>query len=634
MTTPDARPFDTEPSLRTPLDLLAEELERIHLIGLPLEREALAGRYGVEVEELDACWAAVAALASAVGAGASDSLGGRLPVVGERLGSYRIEEELARGGCGVVYRVSDSTGRPAALKLLLRVSAHHKRRLAREADALARLEHPNIVRIQKVAVHQRRPYLVLDLVEGGSLQERLHTSGPLDAREAASITRKVALALSYVHSRGVVHRDMKPENVLLNSEGEPLITDFGLVRELDPTKSRLTRTGSYLGTPGFWPPEQAAGELDRVGPWCDVYSLGATLYALLTGEPPFTGQTVVELLIAATERRPEPPSGLRPGLDPQLDRICLRCLEKEPADRYASAAELAQALDDFLRGPPSGPSAARLVLAAATLLVAGVSAGILSETFRSRAKPEPSASEALMVAPPPTSPSPPQRPGEALFASAMRSAERNELSDSAALLREVIRLEPTHPDAHAELGLILVKLRDLSEALQALDEALRRRPDHLRALESRSIVHLLLGDPETAEAEAKRVLAVAPLRLDALHTRGMCEAARGALREAVGTFGQVLKIDPSSRRSLVNRGPCRMQLGDVSGCLEDLNRALTLPGERTLEENRKIFLGLGLAYREEGQRKLAAEAFTTARSLYPPGDPISRQLAIWVKELE
>jgi hypothetical protein len=272
-----------------------------------------------------------------------------------RIDHYVLEGELARGGMGVVYRGRDEqTGRPVAVKLLLsRRSSDDKanRRFLREGRALAKLRHSNVVAIHACGQSERGPYLVLDLVQGVSLEERLHAGGVFGPEEAAEIGAKLADALQHAHQAGVIHRDVKPANVLLDERGQPQLTDFGLARDQDPDvdTERLSRTGVFMGTPGYWPPEQARGDLERVGPRSDVFSLGATIYELVAGESPFAAATLAQAM--ARLRQPvRPLRELRPDAPAGLEAILLRCLELDPAERYPSAMALAADLRAYLAG--------------------------------------------------------------------------------------------------------------------------------------------------------------------------------------------------------------------------------------------------------------------------------------------
>jgi hypothetical protein len=270
------------------------------------------------------------------------------------LPGYEIEGVLGRGGMGVVYRARHlALKRTVALKMVLAGGHAGPRELARfriEAEAVARLAHPNIVQIHEVGEAGGHPYFALEFVEGGNLAGKLG-GHPLPAREAARLVETLARAMQLAHSRNVVHRDLKPANVLLAADGTPRITDFGLARQLD-SDSGETQAGAVLGTPSYMAPEQASGRGHEAGPAADVYALGAILYDCLAGRPPFQGKTVVETLDQVRTQEPVPPSRWQASVPLDLDTICLKCLRKEPENRYASAAELADELGRFLRGEP------------------------------------------------------------------------------------------------------------------------------------------------------------------------------------------------------------------------------------------------------------------------------------------
>jgi formylglycine-generating enzyme required for sulfatase activity len=292
-----------------------------------------------------------------------------------QIGGYQVEGTLGEGGMGAVYAARDPRlGRRVAIKVLTAQaggSDEQRRRFQREAQALARLRHPGIVVVHEVGTERGAPYLVMDLVEGRSLAERLDAEGPLPSAEAARITAALADALAHAHDQGILHRDLKPANVLLAPDGRVLLTDFGLAKELDGGASRLSKTGSFLGTPGFSPPEQVAGNLDAIGPAADVYALGATLYAMLTGVPPHQGESLVEVVGATLKGTPERPSKLRAGVDPALEAVCLRCLEKDPARRPASPRAVAL---DLVALPAKSARGPGLLLAVAGALGLGAMA--------------------------------------------------------------------------------------------------------------------------------------------------------------------------------------------------------------------------------------------------------------------
>lgn len=267
---------------------------------------------------------------------------------------YELEAELGRGGMGMVLRVRQrSLDRVVALKQML-LGAHASEadrvRFRSEAEASARLDHPNIVPVYEVGQHQGLPYFTMKLVEGETLAQRLN-SGPLDQREAAAIVAQVARAVDYAHAQGILHRDLKPSNILLDASGRAYVMDFGLAKRLQ-TDSGLTRTGAIVGTPSYMAPEQAAGQRGALGPASDVYALGSILYHLLTGRPPFQAATAVDTVLMLLEQDPPPPRQLNRKVDRGLELIALKCLQKPPDLRYASAGELADDLEAFLAGEP------------------------------------------------------------------------------------------------------------------------------------------------------------------------------------------------------------------------------------------------------------------------------------------
>jgi serine/threonine-protein kinase len=273
---------------------------------------------------------------------------------GEPFGKYRLLEERGRGGMGVVFRAWESElERCVALKMILQsrlASDDDVRRFYNEARSAAKLRHPNIVGIHEVGEIAGQPYFSMDYVGGPCLNEVL-ADGPLELNRAASLVATVARAVHYLHEHGVVHRDLKPSNILIDEDGQPFVTDFGLVKLLtDCPDGDRTRTGAIVGTASYMAPEQAAARSKDISPRSDVYSLGAILYELLSGRPPFRRDNPLDTLVDVLEGEPTLLCRLRPDVPRELEIICFKCLEKDPAHRYASAAELADDLERFLRG--------------------------------------------------------------------------------------------------------------------------------------------------------------------------------------------------------------------------------------------------------------------------------------------
>ena len=351
------------------LDQVLVEYLRSVEAGAPLDHEALVDKHPDLADDLRSFFANRDALERfarplagqarfdepTLGPGESADLSRRLRYFGE----YELMEEIARGGMGVVYKARQvKLNRTVAVKMILAgqlAGEDAVKRFYTEARAAAGLHHPNIVAIHEVGEHQGQHYFSMDYVDGESLAARI-ARGPLRAREAAELLQKVANAISFAHVENVIHRDLKPANVLLDREGEPHVSDFGLAKHTakseDAADQSLTATGQVLGTPSYMPPEQAAGKSATIGPHSDVYSLGAILYCMLTGRPPFQAASAMDTLMQVLQSEPVSPRSLNQAVPVDLNTICLKCLEKDPVRRYTSAAEFVEELERFLRGEP------------------------------------------------------------------------------------------------------------------------------------------------------------------------------------------------------------------------------------------------------------------------------------------
>jgi tetratricopeptide (TPR) repeat protein len=267
---------------------------------------------------------------------------------------YDLLAELGRGGMGIVYLARQKAlGRLVALKMILDGSladAKARDRFRNEAHAVARLQHPNIVQIHEIGEHEGRPFFSLEYVEGGNLQRAIG-GVPQPEPAASRIIETLARAVQYTHEKGILHRDLKPTNILWTADGTPKITDFGLAK-LQHGQGAQTRTEALIGTPSYMSPEQAAGNTRQIGPSADVYALGVILYELLTGRVPFQGTTLLQTLEKVRTHEPAPPRRFRGRVSRDLETICLHCLQKDPAQRYPSAAALAEDLRSFQEGLP------------------------------------------------------------------------------------------------------------------------------------------------------------------------------------------------------------------------------------------------------------------------------------------
>jgi serine/threonine-protein kinase len=448
---------------------------------------------------------------------------------------YALVRELGRGGMGVVFLARQlRLNRPVALKMPpANLSVEEWFRFRTEAESAARLQHPHIVQVHETGEHEGRPFLVMELIEGGSLAQNLATA-PLEARRAAELLEKLARAIQYAHERGVIHRDLKPANVLLGPDGTPKVTDFGLARRLDdqgwpdevPPAAR-TQTGQVLGTPSYMAPEQAAGKGKDVGPAADVYALGAVLYECLTGRPPFRGTSPLETLLQVMRDDPVPPRKLQPGIPRDIETVCLKCLHKDPSRRYASARELSLDLGCFQDGRPVKARPVGMVEqvvkwarrrpgAAAVLTAAVVLAGL-------------TAGSGLWLQGQATA----QRQAQALRQAKARHAMENALEqapkmwrqsrwDEAGDLLAMVLAEPLVTDANSD------ELRQRVQQAQA-DQALARKLEDvsLHAATER-MGHV---DLEPAARGYRKVFEEAGLRVDGNVGETAAQIRRSAIRE-------------------------------------------------------------------------------------------------------
>lgn len=277
------------------------------------------------------------------------------PRAGERVGDYELLAEISRGGMGVVYKARHRTmGRTVALKTLrgdFQSQPDLVQRFFREVRATARLNHPNIVPIYEVGEHQGQPYYTMAFVSGGSLAKHKDKFAA-DPKSALALVEKIARAVQHAHEQGILHRDLKPGNILLDEHGEPLVTDFGLAKFRDEAEVELTQSGAVLGTPAYMAPEQAAGRTKEIGPAADVWALGVLLYELLAGRRPFVGESTEEIRRTILTREPESLRMQRRSISRDMETIALKCLEKEPGRRYESAGAIAEDLSRCGRGEP------------------------------------------------------------------------------------------------------------------------------------------------------------------------------------------------------------------------------------------------------------------------------------------
>jgi len=471
----------------------------------------------------------------------------------DRVGKYEIIDELGRGGMGVVYKARHpGLDRTVALKTLLATgSEEHVERFLREARAAARMgKHPNLVQVHDVGEENGVFYFTMEYIEGQAFDREIHVD-KAPPRRVAEVVEAVARGLAQAHAEGIVHRDLKPANVLIDLTRRPLLTDFGLAKEVGAGSS-VSVAGQILGTPAYMSPEQAEGKLDQVNERSDVYGLGTVLYEGLTRKPPFEGSGNIEILRKVTGVDPVPPSSFMPGIPRDLEVICLKALSKAPADRYESAAAMADDLDRFLKGDPilarPIPWTVRLARKAlknrlvSGLGVAAVALLVAGSFLTAKLVREKNDRERTRIA----------LEGE----EKVREAKRKRVEDHVLKGRQSLEKaeRSMRPDVVAIAGQSASR-EPLDAALTELDAAILEDANHFEARRLRARALRLGGNVEEAVAESDRALALRPDDAPALYDKAL--AAIDLYRSAKG---QVSVVDYSGFLSLGGQGRRRVVL--------------------------------------------------------------------------
>ena len=535
-----------------------------------------------------------------------------------RVAHYVLLGELGRGGMGVVYRAWDTKlARYVALKMVvdpLRAGAEHVERLRIEAMAAARLGHPAIVSIYDVGEHEGKPYVAMELIDGTSFEADLR-AGRLDAVQCAKVIRDIALGLEHAHRAGVVHRDVKPENIIIDRAGKPHLMDFGLARE-QQSLERLTVPGSVLGTPAYMAPEQARGDTHAQGPHTDVYALGATLYRALTGKPVFDAPSLQAFLLKIQRDDPIPIRTIVPAVPRDLETIALRCLQKERARRYPSAQAVADELGRFLRHEPivarpiGSLERATLwvrrnpLLGTAVLCVfAALLTTVLLAVFIVRQRLEDDRRLAALAA------EQKKAEEEARLAEGTREKNRREAIEKLHLaqakraardvdgaladLNKAIALDPLDVAALAERYSIEVERKDQEGALFDLDRLIELDANDLARVRARAELHRVRNEREKALADYDRAIEIDPSDAASFRLRGEAHRLWGQVEAARADFGKAIELNPRfvaaySSRALLEAGKNEDSvLADYTKCIELDPKGANWLVQRALSHYRK-----------------------------------------------
>ncbi len=560
----------------------------------------------------------------------------------QHIAGYVVLGELGRGGMGVVYKAQHlQLNRLVALKMVLAGAHAGPEQLVRfqiEAEAVAHLKHPNIVQIYEVGKHEDLPYFSLEYVDGGSLTGKIGGK-PQPPDFAARMVERLADAMDSAHRKGIIHRDLKPANVLLTSDGEPKITDFGLAKRLEGDSGQ-TRSGTPMGTPNYMAPEQAHGDTKYLGPLCDLYSLGVILYEMLTGRPPFQGTTILETLEMVQNQEPVPPRRLQPSVPRDLETICLKCLQKEPQKRYATAGGLGADLLRFLGGEAilarrvglpermwrwckRNPKVAGLTGAVA-LLIAMVLAFLASAYSRAAREQEVIATERQLVEDRLEQATAAIRGGDQRQAQALLDYT-NPLLENTEQLRDVRnRIEElkSQVQLYSEFKRLVDDARFASRfgsrrrkqtaqqqcrQLVALNRQINDRAgDAAAGLPSLNVEQVQLFKEDEFEA----YLISAKLEAD-LERDGQSHIAPDAARRAIDWLSQADAILPDTRVVHADRAEYWAAVGDAKAAQRDFNRAMEIEPTSAVDHFYHGFANhrRALKARSEGKAKEAEDYF-------------------------
>ena len=554
-----------------------------------------------------------------------------LPYSGVQIGEFHVLRELGRGAMAVVYHArSMRTGVDVALKLLPPgKNAKQRERFRREAEALMILNHPNIVAVHGFGEFNGSLYMAMELIPGEGLDERLERLGPLPVGYAVELFVPLAKALGHAHERRIVHRDIKPSNVMISASGKPYLADFGLAKDADSQGGGLTMEGALVGTPGFWSPEQARADHGAVGPATDVYGLGATLYAALTGKPPITGTNLPEIVIAVQDKKPVPPHVLRPEVPVSLSKVCLRCLAKDPEKRISSGAALANALQQSLRSRGGGSGGRRRGLLVQAALTTALGLGGVGAWFATRdlgGDPPARVDE-------PTPPETPEAPltRAQLLERGLKAVRGKDAAAARKAYAAVLELDPEDPLALIGLGQVSMLRKDYYAAIDYLDVGIAALPGDAEAYLYRGIAYAELEQFDKAQADLERARSIDPTNGRVFYNLGVVAGRRNEGKAALEHFDRAYQLftDDEEQRneSLLNRGVAKIQCEDYEGAEADVRAAMAVDPTHA-----DLHYYLGIIHYQTQNWSAAVRAFEVALEELKPGDERHQQIVESLRE--
>ena len=506
-----------------------------------------------------------------------------------RIGGYEVLGEVGRGGMGVVYRVRTPDGREAALKLLVMADAATFARFERERRLLASFgESEGFVELLDSGTSGDGAWLVMPFVPGGTLRQRLE-AGPLGVEETIALGKELARALGVAHERGIVHRDVKPENVLFTASGRALLTDLGLAKHFDRLAKgasqsvSLSQHGTFKGTAGYMAPEQL-DDARTAGPQADVFALGAVLYECLAGRPAFHGDSVLDVIARMTSGSLERMG--RPGVPEWLEAIVVRALAPDPRARFVTGAALARALGSRDAKPTPPRRGALLLLGGALVVAAGIVLGVLGASGGEKRAP------GKPIVPPARPPAPsvaPRLSARELVERALAKANAADWDGEMADCNAAIALDPTLASAWANRGVARGNRGDFDGEIADCTRAIELDPELATAYANRAYAHEKKGDREREIADCTKAIELDPKLSQAWANRGVARQNKGDRDGAIADYTRALEIDARLGIAWANRGVARGENGDLDGEIADCTKAIELdPTVATDWQNRGV----------------------------------------------